>query len=87
MKSHELRLAILLTRQMMPKIEFKVLQNNHRFIIEIKSLGLASNIFSWFEIVLWIKFMGQTSNLPRLKSLEGFKDFSSRVQARGLSQA
>ena len=72
MKSHGLRLAILLTRQRMPKIKSQDLHSNHRFIMEIKSLGLASNIFSWFETVVWIKSLDPTSNLPRLKSLERF---------------
>lgn len=53
---------------------------------EIKSLGLASNIFSLFEAVLWIKSMGQTSNFPWLKSLNRFEDFNSRLQPRDFSQ-
>ena len=72
MKSQGLRLAILLTMQRMPKIKSQDLHSNHRFIMEIKSLGLESNIFSWFETVVWIKSLDPTSNLPRLKSLERF---------------
>ena len=72
MKSQGLRLAILLTMQRMPKIKSQDLHSNHRFIMEIKSLGLEPNIFSWFETVVWIKSLDPTSNLPRLKSLERF---------------
>ena len=87
MKSHGLKLAILLSMQRMPKLKSQDLHSNHRFIMEIESLGLASHIFSWRETVVWIKSLDPTSNLPRLKSLERFEDFSSRLQPRGLSQA
>ena len=70
MKSQGLRLAVLLTMQRMPKIKSQDLHTNHRFIMEIESLGLASHIISWRETVVWIKSLDPTSNLPRLKSLE-----------------